>query len=427
MKKAQLSEVLVGLIFVVAVGGLIAYTILITKVAWGDMKKYHVVFSEVYGLKEGDPVRVEGHEKGEVKSLLLRPQGGILAVIEVTQDVVIYKAQAGGRVRVTPFSPLGGRVVEIERGRATPDPDDQDAYTYFGEAAGAVDMERADIIQGEAEGELLQTLNALVEENRDNVARIITNLTLVSEQLTQTDSILGYLINSEEGRDRIKGVVDGMSSSADRLDIILARVERGQGVIGGLVTPDTPLGRDVEATVASARSAFGSASSILERADEGESALGVIVGKDQDAAGAVRAIVQDVSVITSRIAAGEGTLGKLVHDDALYDAATGTMQNVETITQRMEDGDGVLGVLSERQAGDDVRAILSHTASITKAVDDPQAGMLGLLVHDDALRGRISRIAEEVERLATEFRDSLEDTREQAPVNAFIGAVFSAF
>jgi phospholipid/cholesterol/gamma-HCH transport system substrate-binding protein len=423
MKKAQLSEVLVGLLFVTGVALLGAYTILITKVAFGDMKKFKVVFREVYGLKEGDAVRVEGHEKGEVKSLRLLPEGGIMCVMEVTEDVTIYKAQS--QVRVTPFSPLGGRVIEIERGKDTPAEDD--TYTYFGKAKGAVDVEEADVIQGVAEGELLQTLNALVEENRDNVARIITNLTLVSQQLTRTDNILGYLINSEEGKQRIEGVVEGMSSSANRLDNILSRVEEGQGVIGGLVTPDTALGRDVEATVASARSAFGSASNILGRADEGKSALGVLVGDDHDAAGAVRAIVHDVSVITSRIAAGEGTLGKLVHDPALYDAATGTMQNVETITERMESGDGILGVLTEKQAGEDVKAILSHTASITKAVDDPNAGMLGLLVHDDALRGRISRIAEEVERLATEFRDSLEDTREQAPVNAFIGAVFSAF
>lgn len=88
---------------------------------------------------------------------------------------------------------------------------------------------------------------------------------------------------------------------------------------------------------------------------------------------------------------------------------------------------GLLGVLLEKQAGEHTRETLEHMASITRAIDDPEAGTIGMLVHDDALRGRIDRIAQDVERLVVEFRDSVEDVREQAPVSAFIGTVFAAF
>ena len=46
---------------------------------------------------------------------------------------------------------------------------------------------------------------------------------------------------------------------------------------------------------------------------------------------------------------------------------------------------------------------------------------------DQQFRDRIARIFTEVERLTVEFRDSVEDLREQAPINAFLGAVFAAF
>lgn len=422
MKKAQLAEVIVGLVFITGLTLLGAYTIVITRVTLGKPKLYKVVFDEVYGLKEGDPVRIEGFEVGQVKSLRPLPDSRIMTVLEVTGDAEIY--QKGSEVRVVPFSPLGGRVVEIKRGKAAPG---VSTYSFFGGRDAAVGEAQADIIQGEAEGELLTTLNRLVDENSENVTRIVENLATVSNQLTKTDNILGYLVNSQTGQRRLENVVDSMSSSADRLERVLTRVEQGEGVLGGLVTPGTSLGRDVEGTVSAARSTFDSASAILARADQGKSALGVLVSDRPDMAEATRGIVSDVKVITGRIAEGQGTIGKLVHDDRLYEGAASTAENLATITDRVNRGQGILGVLNDDRAGDDVRAILRHGASIASAVDDPEAGALGLVIHDDVLRGRVGRIVEEVERLVVEFRDSLEDAREQAPVNAFIGAVFAAF
>jgi phospholipid/cholesterol/gamma-HCH transport system substrate-binding protein len=428
VKKSQMSEIIVGLVFVTGVALLGTYTIAITKLTWGDTKQYKVIFREgVFGLREGDAVRVEGFEVGEVKSLRPHPDGGIVAVLQVDDEVKIYRT--GSSIRVTPFSPLGGRVVEIERGKDADGPQSAaDEFPYFGSAEGAVDdPEKVPPIQGDSEGELLQTLNRLVEDNRESVNRIVNNLDTVSKQLTKTDNILGYLINSQEGQRRIDGVVTSMNSSAQRLERIMANIESGQGVIGGLVAEKSELGTDVTLTVASARSAFTSASNILRRADEGKSGIGVLVSEDPTVSSATRGIVADVKTITGRIAEGKGTLGKLSTDDRLYQGAASTAENLAVITERVQKGHGVFGVLTEEKAGDDVRAILGNVADISRAVNDPQAGTLGLLVHDDVLRNRISRIGQEIERLAVEFRDSLEDTREQAPVNAFIGAVFAAF
>jgi len=183
----------------------------------------------------------------------------------------------------------------------------------------------------------------------------------------------------------------------------------------------------VDGLASAGRRTFESASVILERADQGKSPLGVFVGDDPAVTGEVRGIVGDVKVVTDRIARGQGTIGKLVHDDRLYEGAASTAENLAVITSKVNAGEGILGVLSDEGAGQDVRATLAHLSSITGAVDDPEAGTLGMLVHDQPLRRRIARVAEEVERLVVDFRDSLEDVREQAPVNAFIGAVFAAF
>ena len=47
-------------------------------------------------------------------------------------------------------------------------------------------------------------------------------------------------------------------------------------------------------------------------------------------------------------------------------------------------------------------------------------GTAGRLIMDD-------RLVREAERVLVQLRESVEDTREQAPIQAFVGAVFQAF
>lgn len=419
-KKTYKMELLVGLAFMGATAMLGFYTIAVSKVSLSPKKRYVVEFDRVFGLKEGDPVRVEGFEKGEVKSLRLK-EGKIVAILEVEDDVEIYRANS--EVKVTPFSPLGGRVVEIDRGQDSP----RGKYTFYGRAKDAVSEEQVDKIPGVAEGELLQTLNELVETNKADVRTIVANLKKVSDRLAATDNVVGYLVNDEEGGRHAKATVEHLSSASARVDRLLARVEEGQGVAGGLVKQDSPLQKELEGTLSAGKRTFDSAAAILARADEGKSALGVLVGPEEGPAKDVRGIVADVKVVTGRISRGEGTLGKLSTDDRLYEGAADAAENIAAISSKMNSGKGILGVLSEEQAGEDVRSTLRSLASITGAIDKPDGGTLGMLVHDQPLRRRIGRVTEEVERLLVDFRDALEDTREQAPVNAFIGAVFAAF
>lgn len=416
-----LTEIVVGLTFVGGVLLVGAYTIMISGVRLGSTRTFVVDFEKIYGLKEGDAVRVEGLEMGEVKEIRLLPSGKIRTLLVVGSEVEIYKED--GSVQVVPFSPLGGRVVEIKRGSVTP----RGAYTYFDSDNPVENATDADAISGTAQGELLQTLNELIETNSASVTEILSNLEKVSKQLNKDTNALGYLINSEEGGQHLSAVAQGMSSSAQRLDRILGRVENGEGVVGGLLQEDSPLERDLNGALSAGRGALEDVEKIVHRADQGQSALGVFVADDPEITAATRGIVTDIKEVTGTVADGKGTLGKIVHDERLYEGAANTAENLESITAKVDSGKGLLGVLLEEESGENARRTLDHLASITGAIDDPQGGTLGLLVHDQGLRERLVRVSEEIESLVVEFRDSMEDLREQAPVNAFIGAVFSAF
>jgi ABC-type transporter Mla subunit MlaD len=427
VQKQQRNELIVGLIFF---GGMIilgAYTILISGVFKGATKTYWVSFPNIYGLKKGDTVRVEGLEVGEVTDLHLigekpgeEPRGDlqrIKAKLKVKKEVEIFKD--GSEVKVTPFSPLGGRIVEIRRGYDSP------RGKFASEEETGAD--KAEVIIGVAEGELLTTLNNLVAENRPGIARIVSNLAFVSTRLTQTNNVIGALINDPGTGSLLVDMANDLARSANSINLILERIEKGQGVVGELVAKRSDLHDNLNSAVKNLNGVFSQADQMLATANRGESALGVFVSEDPRVSADARAIVRDIAIVTSDVAAGRGSLGKFIRDDRFYDGAAATAENLAVITSNVTTGESAVGVLfNDVGTGTAIKSTLSHLDSIAQAVDEGK-GAFGLVVRDQAFRDRVARIFTEVERLTVEFRDSVEDLREQAPINAFLGVVFAAF
>ena len=432
MQKQQKNEMIVGLIFFGAMGLLGAYTILISGLFKGATKTYWASFPNIYGLKKGDQVRVEGLEVGEVTELRLvggtgneskeaAPTGDlrIKAKLKVAKAVEIYKD--GSEVKVTPFSPLGGRIVEIRRGYDGP------RGKFSSEEETSAQKLEPEVIQGTAEGELLQTLNKLVDENRPGIAKIVSNLAFVSERLTQEDSVIGALINSKGVGSLLADMADDLAYSAKSIQKILARIERGEGIAGELVSKNSALHDNVNGAVKHMNGALREANVILANANEGKSALGVVVADDPLVSRHAKAIVEDISYVTSDVRHGVGSLGKFIRDDRFYNGAADTLENVAVITSNMKAGKSAVGVLfNDEGTGTAIKSTLSHLDAISQSVDEGK-GAFGLVIKDQVFRDRVARIFTEVERLTVEFRDSVEDLREQAPINAFLGAVFAAF
>jgi hypothetical protein len=116
-----------------------------------------------------------------------------------------------------------------------------------------------------------------------------------------------------------------------------------------------------------------------------------------------------------------------IRDRKFYDGAAATAENLGVITSNITTSKSAVGVLfNDDETGTAIKSTLNHLDSIAASVDDGK-GAFGLVVKDQLFRDRVARIFTEVERLTVEFRDSVEDLREQAPINAFLGAVFAAF
>ncbi|MCB1323974.1 MAG: MCE family protein [Spirochaetales bacterium] len=90
-------------------------------------------------------------------------------------------------------------------------------------------------------------------------------------------------------------------------------------------------------------------------------------------------------------------------------------------------GDPVAGLaelITENRTN--VRQTIENVREITRKINEGQ-GTLGQLVNNDELHRNANTLVTDAQTVVNELRESLEDTREQAPVTSFVRAALTAF
>lgn len=90
-------------------------------------------------------------------------------------------------------------------------------------------------------------------------------------------------------------------------------------------------------------------------------------------------------------------------------------------------GDPVAGLaqlISENR--EDVRRTIHNVAEITDKINNGR-GTIGLLINDNQLHENATTLVTDARLVVREMRESLEDTREQAPVTSFLRAALTSF
>jgi phospholipid/cholesterol/gamma-HCH transport system substrate-binding protein len=118
------------------------------------------------------------------------------------------------------------------------------------------------------------------------------------------------------------------------------------------------MGNDAKETMKKARDAFSQMEDIGGKVMKGEGTLGKLIMDDtvyqdakktvetaKEAAESAKKAVDTLKDISESIERGEGTLGKLIKDESLYQEAKETLQSVKGITEKVEKGEGTLGKL----------------------------------------------------------------------------------
>ncbi len=104
----------------------------------------------------------------------------------------------------------------------------------------------------------------------------------------------------------------------------------------------------------------------------------VAVTNLQDAAGEIKLTVTQARGIVDQINAGQGTIGKLIKDDKLYNETTDSMTNLKEILQKINSGQGTVGKLvNDQEFYKDAKLSLQKLDKATESLED--TGPLSIL------------------------------------------------
>jgi len=269
---------------------LAAIAILVLGVAWlkdysveRDTRLYRVSFTQAGGLSASDEVQVNGIRKGEVKAMRLA--GDHVEVdLRLTRDVVLT---TDSRVAIRNVGLMGERVISVDLKttgrRYAPGEIVPGVYEYgpgelMGQLAGTVDA-FSDVAQ-----QFRRLADSLGANNR--LSRTLANFTRTSEELEQAVA---------EDRALLHATLQNFSAASNTAKRLTT---------------------DREAQLRQALDHFGDAA---ERLDHLSGRLD-----------SLRAVMQSLA---ARVQDGQGTLGKLVSDDKLYDQLNTSIVSLKSLIE----------------------------------------------------------------------------------------------
>ncbi len=290
------------------------------------MRSYVVYFDDVGGLSVGAEVRVSGIRAGKVTDILLE-EGRVRVVFSVEEKFRIFR---NASAQIGTLGLMGDKYLAIDPG--DPPAGELSEGEEIGSAEGVADTDRLiRELTRTAEGFRLvaENLNSILEENRETLRSAIENL----NELTVVLNTI-----ARENRENLRSLIAQMNALTENLNRTLpsaiASVEKLSEELRGIANENR---EDIRALVANLRSISddlrGDLPALVENLNSLAENLNTVVSENRED---LRATLRNLSEVTdrlkrssrrldsilSRIEKGEGTLGKLVTDDELYESVT---------------------------------------------------------------------------------------------------------
>ena len=319
-------EFLVGLVIIVALGVGVAGTLWLKGTNWGrPAVPLQVLLSDVAQLSPGNPVKFRGVQVGRVSSIGVEPDGQAVRVTLELESALPLPPDAV--VLLAPESFFGDWQAEIVRRDRFP------GFAFFPVPPGT-EQDGVPVLGGYALPELSrltasaeQISNNLAdlterfdiafnEETAANLARAIENFGVVSEDLRAlVDQQSQIAMNITQSADSALMEIEAASRVARR------SFERIEGLLGD---------EQIDSIVANMAAASGDLEKIASD----------LAGSSDDLAATLAradSVFARIDVITARVAAGEGALGRLVADSTLAVRAEGVLQQLDLLLKDLRE------------------------------------------------------------------------------------------
>ncbi len=267
-------------------------------------KIYRVYFDDVAGLSVGADVMVAGITAGRVRELTLE-EGRVKVVFGVREGVKIYK---DARAYIGTIGLMGDKYLGIIPG--TPEAGELEEGGEIERVEEVADTDRLvrELTKtAESFREVAENLREILEENRRNIKEAIENLRELTRLLREV---------TEENREDIRRLIEQMARIADEISEVVSESREDVRV---LVSNLRRMSEDLPELVSNLNSLSRELSGILR---ENREDIRVSVRNLAEITERLRESSRRLDRILEKIESGEGTLGRLIHDEELYESVT---------------------------------------------------------------------------------------------------------
>jgi len=243
--------------------------------------------------------------------------------------------------------------------------------------------------------------------------QLFTQLMSVAKDVKGVTRSLNTVLGGNEGELTIKKIFDNIEETTTNLNVT---VKENRDRFNTVMINFETLSGELAGVSAKAGDTFATINKIAGRIDNGEGTLGRLLSDDSlyDSA---RDAMAGLKNIAGKIDNGEGTLGRLLSDESLYYQTRDMMASISKMTKKIERGEGTLGKLmtddSLYKQASETMASLNKTA---KRIERGE-GTLGKLTTDESLYADTRKALKNANK-------AMEGLQEQFPIT-ILGTVLS--
>jgi phospholipid/cholesterol/gamma-HCH transport system substrate-binding protein len=320
MAQEKSIEVKVGVLILVSLGILAAFVLIMGGLSFEKTYTLYVDFDNPGGLQSGAPVKIAGVKVGKVSELAF--MGGKIDAKTNRRTLVRAKLSVEQRVKesvredadfyVTTQGVLGEQFLAIEPG--TP----QRPVLAENSIVKGIDPPRLDLFLAKAY-ELLDTTMNGIRNNRELISDIATNTAGLLKNLN------GTLTENRERINRIVTNMESLSQEANTLTVharqnyvdnpkILRTIDNVDKLAADIQRDSGPMLKDTREAMANINRA-----SKTIGGEEEQQKLKKALEDVATLAARANAAAADAQAIVAHVKKGQGTVGALVMDEAVYD------------------------------------------------------------------------------------------------------------
>jgi phospholipid/cholesterol/gamma-HCH transport system substrate-binding protein len=302
--------------------------------------EYFILFGSVSGLKPGSPVQLNGVDVGTVKKVVL-PENPRLEQIEVWIDVDRKYAE---RIRGGPQLPTSGGLNPPSVARIKTLGLLGDKFIELTSGAPEYPLIPSGGQIPAAQPTNVDALLASGEDVMDNVVEISASLSTILARMERGEGLLGELTTDSESGRRLR---DSLVASAESMERIATRIETGEGALPRLLND-----RQMADRLASSIDRF---ESLMAQAQNGPGLLPGLINdptakqKFDETLATLNQMARDLQGFTADLETSEALVPRLVKDEEYGREITGKINEIvnrlNEISLKLSRGDGTAAKL----------------------------------------------------------------------------------